>query len=141
MLKTKAGLILLIAVAAASTLQAQRAKLSKAAQDPFVSSAPPLAKTSKLTTTMAPALAPEAAPLLKAPDLGLQYAGKMTTPSGEKQVFAVERGQLMALKVGMVMASGYIVQAIEPKAVRFHDPVTNTTARLSLPSAPAFELR
>lgn len=140
MLKTKAGLILLIAVAAASTLQAQRAKLSKAAQDPFVSSAPPLAKTSKLTT-MAPALAPEAAPLLKAPDLGLQYAGKMTTPSGEKQVFAVERGQLMALKVGMVMASGYIVQAIEPKAVRFHDPVTNTTARLSLPSAPAFELR
>ncbi len=47
----------------------------------------------------------------------------------------------MALKVGMVMASGYIVQAIESKVVRFHDPVTNTTARLSLPSAPAFELR
>lgn len=132
----------LLTGAVALSAHAQRATLSKAAQDPFASYAPPLAKTNKAPrAAMAPALAPEAAPLPKAPDLGLQYAGKMTTPSGEQQVFAVERGQLMALKVGMVMASGYIVQAIESKVVRFHDPVTNTTARLSLPSAPAFELR
>jgi hypothetical protein len=82
-----------------------------------------------------------AAALPTAPELGLQYAGQMTTPSGERQVFAMQQDQLMTLRVGAVLANGYVVQSVESKVVRFLYPALNTTARLNLPDAPRFESR
>ncbi len=83
----------LLTGAVALSAHAQRATLSKAAQDPFASYAPPLAKTNKAPrAAMAPALAPEAAPLPKAPDLGLQYAGKMTTPAASSKCLPLSEG-------------------------------------------------
>jgi hypothetical protein len=140
MSKTKSVLVLLCVVLSAATY-AQRAKLTSAGQDPFAGYAPvPKAAKPKMRV-IAPPLAPMAAALPTAPELGLQYAGQMTTPSGERQVFAMQQDQLMTLRVGAVLANGYVVQSVESKVVRFLYPALNTTARLNLPDAPRFESR
>jgi hypothetical protein len=140
MSKTKCLLVLLCAALSPAT-HAQRAKLTSAKQDPFAGYAPAPKAVKPKMTVAAPPLAPVAAALPTAPELGLQYAGQITTPSGERQVFAMQQDQLMTLRVGAVLANGYVVQAVESKVVRFHYPALNTTARLNLPDAPQFESR
>jgi hypothetical protein len=142
-------LIPLLAVACNASA-ALRPKLALAQRDPFtpyVAPPPKLPKSSQApkgpSQPPAPVVVPVpvAAPLPTAPELGLFYAGQMTTPSGERQVFALQRDQLLTLKTGMTLSNGFVVQAIEPRAVRFHYPATNSTARLNLPELPRFESR
>lgn len=136
------------AVNGAELSKLERPKLEAAKRDPFTAfiRPPPKVGKVKLPPVVAmPALAPMAAPLTTAPELGLQYAGQMTTPSGERLVFAAQQGGqqgiLVTLKKGLLLDNGFVVQAIEPRAVRFHYPPTNTTARLNLPELPTFESR
>lgn len=124
-----------------SAAQAQRPRLEPAQRDPFTAFAPPAPKVTKPIPVAIVPPAPVAAPLPTAPDLGLFYAGQMTTPSGERQVFAMQQDKLVTLKVGAVLDNGYVVQAIEPRIVRFRYPALNTTARLNLPDLPKFETR
>lgn len=152
-------MLLAVSAMAASAVNAselpklERAKLEPAKRDPFTAFSPPPPKAAKVKlqpVAAMPAPAPMAAPLPSAPELGLQYAGQMTTPSGERLVFAAQQGEqggrsgqglLVTLKKGLLLDNGFVVQAIEPGAVRFHYPPTNTTARLNLPELPTFESR
>ncbi|WP_157275332.1 hypothetical protein [Pelomonas sp. Root1444] len=80
------------------------------------------------TAAMAAALLPPASP---------RIAGSFTSPEDEKSVFLSDGGQLLAAKPGLVLSSGYEVEAIGPRELRLRHPAASEPVVLPMPTAAA----
>jgi hypothetical protein len=59
--------------------------------------------------------------------------GAMVTPQGERLVWLSNGGEEQAVKPGMRLADGYVVERIDADAVVLSHPLAGTTSRIALP--------
>jgi hypothetical protein len=121
----------------------ERPRLSGAKRDPFMLTLPTVSrKPAPAPVVVTPPPSPPVAQTLpRAPELDLYYAGQMTTPSGERRVFALQQNQLLQLSVGMTLPNGYQVDSIESQVVNLTYLSLGHKAQLPLPARPQFETR
>lgn len=102
--------------------------LAPASFDPFVGApSTPLRPASGLkpAATVAlpiPAVMPVAPPTPQPPVVQHRYFGQLRAPTGELIAFLARGDQMLAIAPGQMLEGGYVVEAIEPDAVRLHYP-------------------
>ena len=102
--------------------------LTPASFDPFVGApSTPLRPASgpKPTATVAPpmlAAMPVAPATPQPPAVQHRYFGQLRAPTGELITFLARGDQVLAIAPGQMLEGGYLVEAIEPAAVRLHYP-------------------
>lgn len=129
----------IISTLKSATIGAAPPGLAPATRDPFapIANAPQQQAEAKV-----PKPAGSAAPAVPtAPPLNVRFEGRMSSPSGEKLVYASTGDGSVMLSVGQALPNGYIVKAIGDNGVDFDYPPLGTTAHLDLPPEPRQEVR
>ncbi|MBQ0935107.1 hypothetical protein [Ideonella paludis] len=70
-----------------------------------------------------------------APAVSYRFLGRMRTPEGQVLTLLQRDDKPVTLSVGLVLDDGYVVQAIEPLAVRLFYPPTATVVELPTPAS------
>lgn len=116
-----------------------RVPLGPVLRDPFAPPPPPPPPPQpKLVLPKLPEVPP---PPPAPPALGLAFAGRWVGPDGTPAVVATSGNDVVTLRVGMVLPTGYRVESIDERSVHFLYPPMNATARLDLPPAPRFAIQ
>ena len=122
-----------------------RENLEPATRDPFVLEVPPAMAARAIKPVAAPPMVQLAAPVPPppplAPALNLRFVGRMTGPEGVQSIYASIGETPVTLSVGQSLSNGYRVDAIKERVVELSYPPLNTTTKLDLPEAPAYEIR
>jgi len=123
----------------------EREPLRAALRDPFVAEPVPASVPPPVPAPTAKALKPPQelppSPPPTAPALNLQFSGRMRDPAGALIIYAALGNETVILAPGTELANGYRVVKITDQSVELLYPALNTTARLQIPAAPAFEVR
>jgi len=113
------------------------ATLRESLADPFFPITAPAAESSALPASGASwADSMPAAAAALPPPAPPRIAGVFTGPEGEKSVFLNDGAQLLPAKPGLVLSSGYQLEAIGLRELRLRHPAASEPLMLPMPAAP-----
>lgn len=119
-----------------------RAALHPALRDPFeVMPASPPANLDAAQPAEPPSAPPAPPPPPSPPPLNLVFSGAVRNVSGGLDVYALFNSDPVALTPGTVLPNGYRVDKVTAQSVELLHPQFNVSAVLTIPPAPAFEVR